>query len=227
MNGSCKAFTGTSSPPLIICDESMTSSPFLTGTETFHDELGNLFKEKNDDDDKIQIHISTEPDKFREAMGRLAQARRKRKDVILIPGDLDYDELSMALGVALTGCNVKTVVCLSEKVLECYIQTVKALEIISFGVNVISCPTCGRCHQELEAVVKAVKDGTKHIKTPITIAIMGCEVNGPGEAKHADIGIASSKTGSILFKNGKKVKTLEKEDAAKTLITEAGKMCKS
>ena len=86
-------------------------------------------------------------------------------------------------------------------------SVLKTLEILKSGVNIISCPTCGRCRQSLEDIVDKVKQSTKHIKESLTIAIMGCEVNGPGEASHADAGIAAAKQivsfleqGDITFK---------------------------
>jgi 4-hydroxy-3-methylbut-2-en-1-yl diphosphate synthase IspG/GcpE len=178
---------------------------------------------ENNDGTTETLTVITESANSRQWIDDLIKA--KNENIALIINSTDFDELSMALGIALTGTRIVAVICLNHNALECYIQTAKALGVIFFGVNVISCPTCGRCHQELESIVKAVKEGTSHIKTPLTIAIMGCEVNGPGEAKHADIGIASSKTGSILFKRGKKIKVLDRQNAAKTLIAEAEKMC--
>lgn len=239
MEQSCKSFTCTSKPPLLICDKSLASSPFLTGKEIFRSALTEqLAVEPEQFIKKLLTENSTDNENNRKAkpvtvalecgnnwMWLQDLIDTKGKTIALIIKSSDYDQLTMSLGIALTGSNIAAVFCLSIDALQCYIQVAKALNIISFGVNVISCPTCGRCHQELESIVKTVKDGTRHIKTPLTIAIMGCEVNGPGEAKHADIGIASSKTGSILFKDGKEVKTLDRKDAAKTLIAEAEKMC--
>lgn len=239
MKQSCKSFTCTSKVPLLICDKSLTSSSFLTGTEIFQPSLnkhlsktpeqfmGKILSENSAETANHgktkSVTVAFESDGSLQWMQNLIN--RKNEKIALVIQSSNYDNLLMALGIALTGNNIVAICCLSDKALECYIQVAKALEIISFGINVVSCPTCGRCHQELESIVKAVKDGTSHIKTALTIAIMGCEVNGPGEAKHADIGIASSRTGSILFKAGKEVKVLDRKDAAKTLIAEAEKMC--
>lgn len=80
------------------------------------------------------------------------------------------------------------------------------------GVNIISCPTCGRCRIDLKRLVKKVEDRVKNIDKPMTIAVMGCIVNGPGEAREADYGIAGGKGRGILFKKGRIVKSVDEED---------------
>ncbi|MFH1753462.1 MAG: flavodoxin-dependent (E)-4-hydroxy-3-methylbut-2-enyl-diphosphate synthase, partial [Candidatus Omnitrophota bacterium] len=106
-----------------------------------------------------------------------------------------------------------------------------------FGPDVISCPTCGRCQTDIEGIVHQLKSelrsakrseacpkGTPECglrtKNPFTIAIMGCEVNGPGEAKHADIGIAAGKGCGILFKKGKVIKKIDEKDFIKEIRKE-------
>jgi (E)-4-hydroxy-3-methylbut-2-enyl-diphosphate synthase len=91
------------------------------------------------------------------------------------------------------------------------------------GYNIISCPTCGRCSVNLREIVKDVENKIKnlpHPKKEIKIAIMGCEVNGPGEAKHADLGIACGKNTASLFKNGKILKKVKEEEATEILLKE-------
>lgn len=78
-------------------------------------------------------------------------------------------------------------------------------------VDVISCPTCGRLNFNLEPVVKEIEAYTKNMNFPLKVAILGCAVNGPGEAKEADIGIAGGNNSGIIFENGKITKTV-KED---------------
>lgn len=78
----------------------------------------------------------------------------------------------------------------------------KSLGLRKGGVNFISCPTCGRTQIDLISLAKKVEERFKHIKEPITIATMGCAVNGPGEAKHADFGIAGGIGEGIIFKKG-------------------------
>ena len=82
-------------------------------------------------------------------------------------------------------------------------EILKALHIRQRGPELISCPTCGRCKVDLSRIVKKVEKQIQNINIPITIAVMGCMVNGPGEAKEADIGVAFDSEKGILFKKGK------------------------
>ncbi len=77
------------------------------------------------------------------------------------------------------------------------------------GVELISCPTCGRTQIPLEEIAKTVEERLVHIKAPIKVAVMGCVVNGPGEARDADIGIAGGKDSAVLFKKGERIRTLK------------------
>ena len=88
------------------------------------------------------------------------------------------------------------------------------------GVNIISCPTCGRCRIDLKSLVKKVEHKVKNIDKPITIAVMGCVVNGPGEAREADFGIAGGKGRGILFRKGEIVKKVKEEDLLDALLKE-------
>lgn len=88
----------------------------------------------------------------------------------------------------------------------------------------ISCPTCGRTEVDLEPLANKVSSYLDTINKPITVAIMGCVVNGPGEAKMADIGLAGGKNKFVLFKKGKVIKTIDEKDAYKVLIEEINKM---
>jgi (E)-4-hydroxy-3-methylbut-2-enyl-diphosphate synthase len=100
----------------------------------------------------------------------------------------------------------------------------RALKIRQRGVEIISCPTCGRCEVNLPLLVKEVEKGIQQISTPLTVAIMGCVVNGPGEAKEADIGIAGGKKVGLLFKRGKVIKKLKEKDFVSALLMEIQKM---
>jgi (E)-4-hydroxy-3-methylbut-2-enyl-diphosphate synthase len=73
------------------------------------------------------------------------------------------------------------------------------------GVDIVSCPTCGRCHVDLKKLVRDVKKRLNGVEKPMTVAVMGCAVNGPGEAREADVGIASAKKTGLVFKKGKVV----------------------
>lgn len=99
-------------------------------------------------------------------------------------------------------------------------EILKAAEINKSGINIISCPTCGRCGVPLDTIAGRIEDKVKNINKDLTIAIMGCEVNGPGEAKEADIGIACGKGKALLFKKGNIEKTLKIEEIEEELIKE-------
>lgn len=91
------------------------------------------------------------------------------------------------------------------------------------GPEVISCPTCGRCEINIKGMVKEVKKALRNIDKPITVAVMGCSVNGPGEAKEADFGIAGGKAQGVVFVKGKILKTLKEGELIKALIQEIKK----
>jgi len=100
----------------------------------------------------------------------------------------------------------------------------RALDIRKRGVEIISCPTCGRCEIDLARFVERVERGVRKISTPLSVALMGCVVNGPGEAKEADIGIAGGKGAGVLFKKGKVVRRLKEKDFVLVLLNEIQKM---
>jgi (E)-4-hydroxy-3-methylbut-2-enyl-diphosphate synthase len=100
----------------------------------------------------------------------------------------------------------------------------RALKIRMRGVEIISCPTCGRCEVDLTRLVEKVERGVEKISAPFTVAIMGCVVNGPGEAKEADIGIAGGKGAGVLFKKGKVVRKLKEKDFVSVLLKEIHEM---
>lgn len=100
------------------------------------------------------------------------------------------------------------------------LEILKALNLRKEGLNLISCPTCGRCEVKLIELAKMAEEKFRHIKKPLTVAIMGCHVNGPGEAKSADIGIACAKKDAYVFKKGVKIKKILFKDALKVLEEE-------
>ncbi|MCK5080796.1 MAG: flavodoxin-dependent (E)-4-hydroxy-3-methylbut-2-enyl-diphosphate synthase [Candidatus Moranbacteria bacterium] len=93
-------------------------------------------------------------------------------------------------------------------------------------VELISCPTCGRCEIDLVNLVEKVEKFLEKIDKPIKVAVMGCVVNGPGEAKEADIGIAGGHGKAIIFAKGKILKTVPEKDIFKTLEEEIKKITK-
>ena len=103
-------------------------------------------------------------------------------------------------------------------------KTLKALNLVEGGVEIISCPTCGRCEINVVDLAQEVEDALSDIKAPIKVAVMGCAVNGPGEAAEADLGLAGGKGEGLLFKNGKTCGKIKEEDFYSVLVAEARKM---
>lgn len=92
------------------------------------------------------------------------------------------------------------------------------------GVKIVSCPTCGRTQIDMIPMAKKVEEATRDIDKDITVAVMGCVVNGIGEAGEADIGIAGGKGCAVLFKNGEKMYKVDEENAVKALLDEIEKI---
>lgn len=91
-------------------------------------------------------------------------------------------------------------------------EILRSLGLTSFGVTLVSCPTCGRLEVNLFKIANEIEEAVRHIRTPLKVAVMGCLVNGPGEAKDADIGISAGKESAILYVKGEsKGKITEKE----------------
>lgn len=100
----------------------------------------------------------------------------------------------------------------------------KELELIDDVPTLVSCPTCGRIQYDLIPVASEIEDFLNTIHADITVAIMGCAVNGPGEAKHADIGIAGGVKEGLLIKKGEVIKKVKQEDMVQVLKEEILKM---
>ena len=92
------------------------------------------------------------------------------------------------------------------------------------GIRIVSCPTCGRTRIDLIGLAKKVEEMTKNIDKNITVAVMGCVVNGIGEAGEADVGIAGGDGCVVLFKHGKKICKLPEQEALKALMDEIDKL---
>jgi (E)-4-hydroxy-3-methylbut-2-enyl-diphosphate synthase len=103
-------------------------------------------------------------------------------------------------------------------------EILAALHVRQRGPELISCPTCGRCQIDMRGIVEKVENRIAGVKRPLKIAVMGCIVNGPGEAREADIGIAGGKGMGILFKQGKIIKTVKERELFSTLMREIKKM---
>jgi len=96
----------------------------------------------------------------------------------------------------------------------------KALHLRDYGPDIISCPTCGRCETNIEEMVRELELRLMTVKKTITIAVMGCVVNGPGEAREADIGIAAGKNSGLLFRKGQSIGRVATKDLVDRLIEE-------
>lgn len=103
-------------------------------------------------------------------------------------------------------------------------EILKSLNLRDYGITFIACPTCGRTKIQLLELTNKIKEGLKHVNKPLTVAIMGCAVNGPGEARQSDIGIAGGIGEALLFKKGKIIKKVKEEEIVKALLDEIDKM---
>ena len=103
-------------------------------------------------------------------------------------------------------------------------EILKSLNLRQHGPVLVSCPTCGRTEVDLVKLALQVEKELQKIKKPIKVAVMGCVVNGPGEAADADVGIACGKGKGILFRNGKKIGVVQEEDFLKALMAEVKKL---
>ena len=127
-------------------------------------------------------------------------------------GTLLADGIGDTIRVSLTGDPIHEV--------EVAKTILSSLELRTFGATMISCPTCGRCQVNLFNMADIVEERLKAIKAPIRVAVMGCVVNGPGEARESDFGIAGGKGQGIIFRKGKVLKTVPEQELVDTLFAE-------
>jgi (E)-4-hydroxy-3-methylbut-2-enyl-diphosphate synthase len=99
-------------------------------------------------------------------------------------------------------------------------EILRALGLANYGIEIISCPTCARAEFDVIGLVNSLEKKLITVKEPLTIAVMGCVVNGPGEANEADVGIACGKGGGIIFRHGKAVGKVKETEYEKVLIAE-------
>ena len=104
-------------------------------------------------------------------------------------------------------------------------EILRALDLRHRGPEIISCPTCGRCEIDLFSLVERVETALSGVRTSPKVAVMGCVVNGPGEAREADVGIAGGRHQGILFRKGEVVRKVPEKDLAEVLIEEVKKIC--
>jgi (E)-4-hydroxy-3-methylbut-2-enyl-diphosphate synthase len=103
-------------------------------------------------------------------------------------------------------------------------EILRALDIRHRGVEIISCPTCGRCEIDLFNLVEKVESQLAHVTQPLKVAVMGCVVNGPGEAREADVGVAGGRGQGLLFRKGEHIKKIPEADLAEALLAEVSRL---
>ena len=103
-------------------------------------------------------------------------------------------------------------------------EMLKSLELRKEGTVLVACPSCGRADVDVVTLANTVDGMLKKVKSPIKVAVMGCEVNGPGEAKDADVGIAAGAGRAIIFRKGRKARIVEEADMLDALMDEVRKV---
>lgn len=127
-------------------------------------------------------------------------------------GALLLEGLGDTIRVSLTGDAVEEVI-VGLRILRC-------VGLRRRGPIIVSCPTCGRCQIPLAAIAREVEQRTRDLEQPLQIAVMGCAVNGPGEARQADFGIAGGKEAGLIFRKGQVVRTLPAAQLVDGLLAE-------
>ncbi|MBE9502532.1 MAG: flavodoxin-dependent (E)-4-hydroxy-3-methylbut-2-enyl-diphosphate synthase [Chloroflexi bacterium] len=127
-------------------------------------------------------------------------------------GALLYMGIGDTIRVSLTGDP-------REEVIAGY-EILKSLDLSQRGPILISCPSCGRAEVDIIGLANAVEERLVKLEKPIKVAVMGCVVNGPGEARDADVGIACGKGRGVIFRKGKQVRTVEEKDFIQALMAE-------
>jgi len=97
-------------------------------------------------------------------------------------------------------------------------EILNTLGLRQFGIKFISCPTCGRTQTQMIQIAEAIEDGVKDLNKNMTVAVMGCAVNGPGEAREADLGVACGKGSGLIFEKGEIVKKVNESEIVETMI---------
>jgi (E)-4-hydroxy-3-methylbut-2-enyl-diphosphate synthase len=107
------------------------------------------------------------------------------------------------------------------------IQILESLHLRQRGLEIVSCPSCGRAQVDVYTLAEQVTAGLEGLKVPLRVAVMGCVVNGPGEAREADLGVASGNGKGQIFVKGEVIKTVAEAEIVETLIEEAMKLADS
>jgi len=134
-------------------------------------------------------------------------------------GILLYEGIGDTLRVSLSGDP-------GEEVVAGY-EILKSLDLSQHGPTLISCPSCGRAEVDIITLANAVEERLVKLEKPVKVAVMGCVVNGPGEARDADVGIACGKGKGVIFRKGEQVRTVEEKDFLEALMAEVDTVAKS
>ena len=113
-----------------------------------------------------------------------------------------------------------------EEEIRAGIEILKSLGLKKSGATLVSCPTCSRCSVNLIQIAKEVEERLANMPFPIKVAVMGCVVNGPGEAQDADIGITGANGEGLIFKKGKIIKKVPEDRIVDELFVEIEKLFK-
>ena len=127
-------------------------------------------------------------------------------------GTLLYDGIGDTIRVSLSDD--------SREEVEVGYEILKALDLRKKGVQMVACPSCGRADVDIRKLANTVDEMLKGMETSVKVAVMGCEVNGPGEAKDADVGIAAGNGRAIIFRKGQKARIVEEADMLDALLEE-------
>lgn len=127
-------------------------------------------------------------------------------------GNLLLDGIGSTIRISVNGDPSQEIVMAKE--------LLKSCGLIANVPNLIACPSCGRTQWNMEPVVNEIEDYLKTVKKDVTVAIMGCVVNGPGEAKHADIAIAGGRESGLLIKRGEIIRKLKQEEMIEAIKAE-------
>jgi (E)-4-hydroxy-3-methylbut-2-enyl-diphosphate synthase len=103
-------------------------------------------------------------------------------------------------------------------------QILESLNLRPRKLEIVSCPSCGRAQVDVYTLANQVTEGLQHLTVPIRVAVMGCVVNGPGEAREADLGVASGNGKGQIFVKGEIIKTVPESEIVATLIEEANRI---
>ncbi|MBX3312202.1 MAG: flavodoxin-dependent (E)-4-hydroxy-3-methylbut-2-enyl-diphosphate synthase [Microbacteriaceae bacterium] len=104
------------------------------------------------------------------------------------------------------------------------LQILQSLNLRERKLEIVSCPSCGRAQVDVYTLADSVTEGLKHVQVPLRVAVMGCVVNGPGEAREADLGVASGNGKGQIFVKGEVIKTVPEAEIVETLIAEANRI---